>query len=173
MVQTSPVSFAVDTCLCFGFGPSGGIYGNLAGAGTDLLRANCIGPISQWVDDHIFFRIWQEVLASFNAQHAQTAKIIEQNGGLITRGGRQWYQGDPMPYGSHTEFDEDHTSPILDLSGNSPWSDTDQKYTYNFEDINALSRQLGIPWEASKDIPFSTSVTYLGLVWDLELPPGN
>ena len=74
-----------------------------------------------------------------------------------------------MPNSSHAEFDEDHTSPILDLSGNSPRSDTDQKYTYNFEDINALSCQLRIPWEASKDIPFSTSVTYLGLVWDLGL----
>ena len=169
VVRTSPTSFAIDTCLCFGFGPSGGIYGNLAGAGTDLLRANGIGPISRWVDDHIFFRIRREDLILFNEKRAQTAEMIKRNGGLITRGGRQWYQGDPMPNGSHAEFDDDHRSPIRDLSNSSSRSETDQKYTYNFEDIDALSHQLGIPWESSKDVPFSTSVPYLGLIWDLEL----
>ena len=57
VIQTSDNHFAVDTCLCFGFGPSGGIYGALAGVATDIFWAKGIGPISRWVDDHIFFHV--------------------------------------------------------------------------------------------------------------------
>ena len=46
VIRVSPEWFAVDTCLCFGFGPSGSIYGALAGAGTQLLHAKGISPIS-------------------------------------------------------------------------------------------------------------------------------
>ena len=95
------------------------------------------------------------------------AESIRHNGGLITQGGRQWFEGDTLSDDQCTEFDEDHIFPLCDLSESSPRSDDDFKYTYNFEDIDTISRQLGIPWEASKDIPFSSSVVYLGLTWDL------
>jgi len=168
VIRVSPEWFAVDTCLCFGFGPSSGIYGTLAGAGTELLHAKGIGPISQWVDDHIFFRIQKEYLTQFNQQCQQTADAIGHNGGLITKGGHQWYQGNPLPDKRPAEFDEDHSFPLCDLSGTSARSNEDLKYMYCFDDINEVSRQLGIPWEVSKDVPFSPSVTYLGLVWNLD-----
>jgi len=167
VVRVSPDLFAIDTCLCFGFGPSGGIYGALAGAGADLFRAKGIGPVSHWVDDHIFFRIRKEYLTQYNQHCTQVAESIRHNGGLITQGGRQWFEGDTLSDDQCTEFDEDHIFPLCDLSESSPRSDDDFKYTYNFKDIDTISRQLGIPWEASKDIPFSSSVAYLGLTWDL------
>ena len=34
-------------------------------------------------------------------------------------------------------------------------------------DIDALSDELGIPWEKTKDIPFSTTVPFIGFLWDL------
>ena len=34
-------------------------------------------------------------------------------------------------------------------------------------DIDALSRHLGIRWEATKSIPFGTEVPYLGFLWNL------
>ena len=167
VVRMSDISFAVDTCLCFGFGPSGGLYGALAGVAVDIFHAKGIGPISHWVDDHIFFCIQREFLADFNQGHNLTADIIQCNGGQQSDGGWVWYQGDPLPGGYHAEFDDDHTFPIHDLSMSSPWSEEDGKYTYNFDDINRISDVLGIPWEASKDINFTSSVMYLGFVWDL------
>jgi len=35
------------------------------------------------------------------------------------------------------------------------------------DDIDALSATLGIPWETSKDIPFSAAPTFIGFIWDL------
>jgi len=168
VVRIDQDQFAVDTCFCFGFGPSGGIYGNLASAGADILRAGGIGPISRWVDNHIFFRIRKEFLLQFNQKRALTAELIRDNGGQQSSGGRIWYPGDFQPNGSRAEFDDDHVFPLVDLSSDSPRSEEDQKYTYNFEDIDRISRILGIPWEPSKDIPFSPSVTYLGFTWDLD-----
>jgi hypothetical protein len=34
-------------------------------------------------------------------------------------------------------------------------------------DIDRLSDKLDIPWEKSKDVPFTSSIMYLGFVWDL------
>jgi len=34
-------------------------------------------------------------------------------------------------------------------------------------DINALSDELGIPWEKTKHIPFSATVPFIGFLWDL------
>ena len=34
-------------------------------------------------------------------------------------------------------------------------------------DIDALSNELGIPWEKTKDIPFSTLIPFIGFLWDL------
>ena len=35
-------------------------------------------------------------------------------------------------------------------------------------DIDALSDELGILWEKSKDIPFSSSIPFISFLWDLE-----
>ena len=35
-------------------------------------------------------------------------------------------------------------------------------------DIDTLSDKLGIPWEKTKDIPFSASVPFIGFLWDLD-----
>ena len=38
----------------------------------------------------------------------------------------------------------------------------------NFDDIDTLSWELGIPWEISKDQPFASCTTYIGFDWDIE-----
>ncbi|CAA7262997.1 unnamed protein product [Cyclocybe aegerita] len=50
----------------------------------------------------------------------------------------------------------------------SPRSDEDRKYTYCMADIDTLCEELGIPWEAEKDIPFQSAVPFIGFLWDLE-----
>ena len=72
-----------------------------------------------------------------------------------------------MPNDQPAEFDEDAATPFLDLSSTSLRSAEDALFTYCDADIDNLSEKLGIPWEASKTIPFSTSVPYLGFEWNL------
>ena len=49
--------FAINVCNNFGLASAGGIYGMVADAGADIFRSCGIGPVSKWVDNHIFFRI--------------------------------------------------------------------------------------------------------------------
>jgi hypothetical protein len=57
VVHLSESHFTIDTSTCFGFGPSGGIYGNLGSASADIMHFASVGPILRWVDHHLFLRI--------------------------------------------------------------------------------------------------------------------
>jgi len=60
--------FAVNTCNNFGLTSAEGLYGRLVDASADIFRASGIGPVSKWVDDHIFFAIPHIHLAEYNAK---------------------------------------------------------------------------------------------------------
>ena len=168
VVRTGEDSFHIDTVASFGFSPSSGVYGNVADAGADLFRYQGIGPLAKWVDDHVFFRIRIEFLESYNQQrHARHMELSRR--GQIQEGGRLWYGGHSYSDGTLDEHVEDCAFPCRNLSSLSPRSEEDALYTYNFDDIDRLSSVLGIPWEKSKDLPFASSSSYIGLVWDLEM----
>lgn len=160
--------FAADSCMPFGLSPAGGIYGGLADAGKDLFLANGIGPLSKWVDDHLFFRIRRQHLHQYNHTRSEWAAVIRANGGPIHDGGRLWYKGSTGDDGRLEQFDEDMSFPLQDLSSTSPRSDEDSSFTYCLSDIDKFSTILGYPWEPTKDIPFCTRPTFLGFLWDLE-----
>ena len=61
------------------------------------------------------------------------------------------------------EFDEDMAFPIQDLA-----ADQSHGYTYDLSDIDHTSTELGIPWERSKDVDFSSSFPFIGFIWDIE-----
>jgi len=65
-------------------------------------------------------------------------------------------------------FDEDCRFTLADLSTVSAHRDEDTPYTYNVADIDAISSELGIPLEISKDIPFSCKPTFISFLWDLD-----
>ena len=46
-------------------------------------------------------------------------------------------------------------------------------HTYNITDIDEISRELGIPWETSKDQPCTASTICIGFVWNLEQRTGT
>jgi hypothetical protein len=117
---------------------AGGVYGHLADAGADILRANGIGPLSKWVDDHIFLRIQCIHLDSYNDDRRRWKEEIGENGGQIHDGSRIWYRGKAMPNGKHEEFDEDCSTHLLNLSENAR-TPLDRKYSYNDDDINTIS----------------------------------
>src|SRR5277367_5025005 len=159
--------FAINTCNNFGLTSAGGIYGQIGDATLDIFRAQGIGPISRWVDDHIFFRIPVEHRASYNISRRCWHDTISQNGNRHQTGSRLWYQGECMPDDSPAEFDEDAAHPICDFSHLPNRSPLDSCFTYCDSEIDDISGQLGIPWEPSKTIPFSYVVPYLGFEWDL------
>jgi hypothetical protein len=161
-------TFAIDTRNLFGLASSSGCYGVVADAGTQLMRKQGMGPISKWVDDHMFARIRCIYLEKVNEQRREAAARISANGGKLHDGGRLWFKGELMPNDHHEEFDEDCSAPILDLSTQSPRSIEDAKFTYAMADIDQLSDELGIPWEITKDIPFSTEAPFIGFLWNLE-----
>lgn len=159
--------FAIDTCDCFGLASGAGIYGEVGDAGADIFRAAGIGPLSKWVDDHIFFRILRQYLDSYNTLRERTSLAIAANSGKRHDGGRLWYRGDTMPDGRLEEFDEDMQHPIRDLSSASPRSPADALYTCTIADVDRISVPLGYRWEASKDIPFCSRPLFIGFEWDL------
>ena len=97
-------SFAANICNNFGLTSAGGTHGLLADAGTDIFQANRIGPLSKWVDDHIFFRIPRCHLDTYNSQHCSWCQLVASNGGRIHEGSCIWYKGDTMPDGRPEEL---------------------------------------------------------------------
>jgi hypothetical protein len=57
--------------------------------------------------------------------------------------------------------------PLRDLSNASPGSAYEASFAYSMADIDRIAAPMGIPWERSKDIPFSTVIRYIGLEWDI------
>lgn len=167
VVRLSEDAFCIDTCTAFGMGPSAGVYGHVADAGVDLLRAQGLGPLVKWVDDHLFFRIRTEHLITYNHQRSLVHACLAR-AGQLQNGGRLWYKGDEFSDGSFDEFAEDCGFPLRDLSHSSVRShESDSEFAFAFCDIDRASSDLDIPWEPTKDNPFSFQVVYIGLLWCL------
>jgi len=126
-----------------------------------------IGPIARWVDDHIFFHIRRKHLPAYNHLQTFLAKQISEKGGYITEGGRSWFAGGKLPNDKTEEFDEDMTCPLKDMTQSSPRPAHNLEFCYDIRNIDNISNQLGIPWELSKDVPFTSQPTFIGLIWDL------
>ncbi|KAJ3504587.1 hypothetical protein NLJ89_g7862 [Agrocybe chaxingu] len=126
-----------------------------------------IGPVVHWVDDHLFFRIPHACLEDYNQVreqwHRELSILIPNHSG-----GRIWFGGTVLPDGAIFEMVEDCSFPLQDFCTKSRDASTDGDYTYSLADIDRLSERLGIPWEASKDVPFGSSPPYIGLIWDLD-----
>ena len=167
VVCLSESEFVVDSATCFGFGPSGGLYGKIGNVGTDIMRTSGIGPILRWVNDHLFIRIPSSTLMSYNQLCNDTATRIAMHSGHETKGGRSWFAGSSLADNRIEEFNEDHTFPLRNLSLSSPRTDANHEFCYNINNIDHISSDLGKSWETSKDIPFSDQPTFLGLTWNL------
>ena len=72
-----------------------------------------------------------------------------------------------MEDGRAEELDEDNSGLLRDFSANA-CNASDTIFSYSDVDIDRISTDLGIPWETSKTIPFTTVIPYLSLSWDLE-----
>lgn len=160
--------YLIDSNAAFGAAPNAGLYGEVADAGADLMRAEGIGPISKWVDDHVFFRILRCFLDDYNRSRTKWRTQIEYYGGKHQDGGRLWYGGDRLPDGRVDEFVEDMQFPIRDLSASSMRSADEARFSCSLADVDRVSEALGIPWQTEKDRPFASEFTFTGLVWNLD-----
>ena len=138
VIRLSDNAFAIDTALCFGSGPSAGMYGTVWNLASDILRFQGIGPISSWVDDHLFIRIRRDFLPEYNQMRRAWNRDIVLRG-RQQEGGRIWFGGWRLEDGTLDEFDEECAFPCKDLSGLSACSADDAIYTYNFDDIDVIS----------------------------------
>ena len=166
-IADEPPLFAVDISLCFGYGPSAGTYGVVQDAGLDILRAAGIGPVITWVDNHLSIWLPQGSIANYNEACRSTAHLITEQGRRIKDGGHWWFKGAVLADETHEQFAEDCSHPIRDQHSRL-LSITSAAHAYNFAHIDGITNQLGIPWELSKDTPFSSAPTFIGFVWDLE-----
>lgn len=163
-----PNNFAIDTRDAFGLSSGAGLYGTVADVGVEIMRAMGMGPITKWVDDHLFFRIPRASLQTYNETRQDAAAVIRQSQGRTHQNGRIWFRGNLLPDDRFEEYSEDMTLPLQDLASCSPRAPHDGVFAYSMEDIDDLSQKLGIPWERDKDQPFSSKVTYIGFDWDLK-----
>ena len=163
-ISNKPDRFTLNMCNSFGYTTAGGLFGFFGDALTDLLRAKGIGPVLKWVDDFIFFRIPQQHISAYNHEQESDQKAILENGGEVKSGGRLWYKGKLSVKGTAEHFAKDLSFPILNLRDH---LNNGVTCPYDFDEINATTKPLGIPWEASKDIPFDYIVPFIGFTWDL------
>lgn len=168
VVQISAGVFALDPTLAFGITSGGGVYGLVADAGLDILRARGMGPMARWVDDHLFIRILRHYIDEYNSSREAWKHEIIRAGGRHQRSARIWYSGDVAEGGCIREFVEDMAFPIRDLSNASERSPDDSNFTYCLRDVDFISNQLGVDWEHSKDQDFSSTFVFTGLSWDLD-----
>jgi hypothetical protein len=167
VVRIDTDSFAIDTCCSFRLSTSAGLYSSVGDAFADIIQALGMGPIFKWVDDHVFFQIPKEHISKYNRKLDTQHATIKRNSNPKVDGCCVWYAGNTLPNSQIKEYDTDCAYQLKDLSHNSPRSAHDAKFSYNLQDVDSISTDLGIPWEISKDIPFSSQVMYIGLIWDI------
>lgn len=167
VVRAGSDAFYIDCAAAFGARTSGAVFGRLADCEGDIFRANGLGPLVKWVDDNLFLRVLRTEIEDYNSEREEWRSMVESEG-RFESGGRTWFGEGIQPDGSGFEAVEDFRFPIRDLSATSPRSSEDAKYSYSFKDIDAISEALGVPWERSKDTPFASVATYIGLVWNLD-----
>ena len=170
--------FMFDGNLCFGLASGSGCYGYVGDAGADVMRSRGIGPLTKWVDDHVFLRIMRRFREAYNDKRRELSRKINQNGGEKRSGGWIWFSAGILEDGRVDECVEDNVFPLLDLSTMSARSAEDMDFTYCFSDIDDVSKELGIPWQIEKDVPFSHEFPFTGFMWNIKsqtvsIPPAK
>ena len=164
-VSNDPEPFALNTSNSFGCATAGGLFGLFGDALADLLCARGIGPILKWVGDFVFIRIPKETIENYNDQRAPDWQTLTLNGGQIQTRGCLWFKGDILPETGAEHYAKSLEFPLWHICNH---RDQGRTFPYGFNKINKITTPLRIPWEMSKDIPFSKIIIFAGFAWDLE-----
>jgi hypothetical protein len=90
-------NFAIDTRDAFSLSSGAGPYGKVADIGLEIMRAQGLGPITKWVDNHLFFRIPHSQLNKYNLLRKEAADTISKMQGQVHQKGRIWFRGKLLP----------------------------------------------------------------------------
>lgn len=164
-ISNNPERFALNTCNSFGGATAGGLFGLFGDALADILRAKGIGPILKWVDDFIFVRIPRNSIMAYNKERSSNRKVILENGGKMQTKSRIWYKGKILDETGPEHFSENLLFPLKHIHDR---QQGDIIYPYGLEEIDNVTKPLGVPWESSKDIPFNHVVPFIGFSWNIE-----
>ena len=164
-IANNPEQFVLNTCNSFGCATAGGLFSLFGDALADILRANGISLILKWVDDFIFFRVPCNTIPTYNKTRDLNRRTIASNGGRLQTGGRLWFKGKPSDKAGAKQFAEDLAFPIRHIHDNPSGT---LLYPYDFEEIDRVTKPLGIPWESSKDVLFSQTIPFIGFLWNLD-----
>lgn len=163
--------FAINTANAFGLVSGGGVFGHLADALVDILRAHGIGPITKWVDDFCLICLPAMAIANYNMYRQHCKQSITRAGGIQRERARIFYPGQTLPDGSREEFDDDMFFPLRNLqlcqNATPPINDT-LTFAYNDDHVDAITTPLGVRWAAAKHLPWTSRPIYLGFKWDLQ-----
>lgn len=154
--------FCVDLFAAFGGRPSGGVYGMVADAAVDLMRWRGIGPVTKWVDDHIFVRMQRRFIRGYNELRERWRLAARESGGKQQKGGRIWFLGERGAGGEQVELFEECRFPV-----GMGRREREDGFGYGVEDIDEVSDALGIRWGKAKDQLFASSGTFIGLHWSI------
>jgi hypothetical protein len=171
VVRVDATTFALDTNGAFGVTSMGGVWGLIADAFCDIMRARGIGPLLKWVDDFVFIRMRREHIARYNHRRARARAGIEARPELQPRQkrGSIWWEGADLAEGGAEHYVEDLALPVADLvpEGPPPSSD-DAAFAYGMHHIDNVSDTHGIIWGEGKTLPFASANPYMGFIWDVQ-----
>lgn len=139
----------------------------------DLMHWKGMGPITKWVDDHVFFRIRRRYLDAYNSLRAHWARAVASGEGRCQSRGRLWYEGEVLADGSRAELFEDCAFPLQDIAGGGARTagrvgDGGYDFPYGLDDVDEFSDAVGLVWEKAKDQVFASTGQYIGLRWDMD-----
>ena len=156
VIKLNHDSFALNSQNSFGLASAGGVWGYMADALADIFRSQGFGPLSKWVDDFIFFRVPAHSLSFANS----TRRALHTQVSETQNNARRLFVGPELPDSTIPHYDEDFTFPLQRHSSD--------HFSYSEQHLDQLSKQLGLPWKEEKSTAFSSSVVYLGFIWDLD-----
>ena len=144
--------FAINTANSRGLVSGGGVFGRVADALADILRASGIGPIIKWVDDFCFVRLPQDALARYNEYQDRCRNAIKGSGDKVQERPRVFYHGRRLPGCAQEKFDDDMVFPLSNGSNSQHRCPEDDGFAYGDGDIDAVTDSLGIIWAEDKHL---------------------
>jgi hypothetical protein len=149
--------FWINHAVMFGVTSGAGICGAALEPVCMILEAAGMGPIGCWVDDFILFT--EPVTGSFSPHQSHHPHIAH-------------FLCSQMTISHISPLEEGHAVipvEVVQITLHPPPGQFVQSWTYSYslDDVHALTAELGVPWSASKWLPFAFMTVYVGFLWDL------
>jgi hypothetical protein len=168
MVRLTDGLYAIDKCAAFRHTASGGLFGLIANAASNVMRHQGTGPLIKFVDNFLFAWLPTKCIAKYNDCRAS---IAAHGGGGVADTclqGACFWEGSLLESGCCERHAKDY-SKIKDLSNSLGRLAKDAGFAYGICNLNHIFKKLGTPWAPHKDQVFAFENTFQGMVWSVKL----